>query len=57
VLGQGDLVFVAAKGSFDGDFRAFVDIYRLGNEKLAEHWRLIDQLPPPGERKNDNGML
>jgi hypothetical protein len=57
LIGQGDFVFIAAKGWTDGEFRAFADILRLENGKLAEHWGTVDELPPPEERKNDNGML
>ncbi len=57
LLGQGDFVFVAAKGTHQGEFCAYIDLYRVENDKIVEHWGFPQQVPPPEVRKNDNGML
>jgi predicted SnoaL-like aldol condensation-catalyzing enzyme len=57
VLGQGDFVFVAAKGSLQGDPCVYIDLYRVEGEKLAEHWGFPEKIPPQEEWKNRNGML
>ena len=57
VLGQADFVFVAAKGSLEGDPCVYVDLYRVESEKLAEHWGFPEKIPPQKERKNNNDML
>jgi predicted SnoaL-like aldol condensation-catalyzing enzyme len=57
VLGQGDFVLVAAKGSIKGEPSVYIDLYRVEDEKIAEHWGLIERVPPPEEWKNNNGML
>ena len=57
VLGQGDFVFIAAKGTVGGEPCAYVDLYRVENDKLVERWGFSEEVPPQEERKNDNGML
>ena len=38
LLGQGDLVFIAAKGTHEGNPCLYIDLYRVEDEKLVEHW-------------------
>lgn len=57
LLGQGDFVFVAARGTHEGEPCAYIDLYRMENEKLVEHWGFPESIPPPEECKNNNGML
>ncbi len=57
VLGQGDFVFIAAKGSHRGDPCAYIDLYRVEDGKIAERWGFPEQAPPQEEWKNNNGML
>jgi predicted SnoaL-like aldol condensation-catalyzing enzyme len=56
-LGYGDLVFVAAKGSVKGEPSVYIDLYRIEGGKIAEHWGIIEDVPPREEWKNGNGML
>jgi len=56
-LGQGDFVFVAAEGSAKGEPAAYIDLYRLEDWKIAEHWGFIEKVPPRTDWKNDNGIL
>lgn len=37
--------------------RAIVDIFRLENGKVVEHWDVIQNVPPAAEAKNTNGMF
>ena len=37
--------------------RAIVDIFRLENGKVVEHWDVIQDVPEPSEVKNDNTMF
>lgn len=37
--------------------RAIVDIFRLENGKVVEHWDVIQDVPDPSEVKNDNSMF
>ena len=36
---------------------AVVDIFRIENGYLVEHWDVIQPLPDPAEAKNDSGMF
>jgi predicted SnoaL-like aldol condensation-catalyzing enzyme/uncharacterized protein YndB with AHSA1/START domain len=57
LLGQGDFVFLAAKGTHEAKPCVYIDLYRVENEKIVEHWGFPEKLPPAAERKNTNGML
>jgi predicted SnoaL-like aldol condensation-catalyzing enzyme len=57
LLGQGDFVFVAAKGTVKGAPCAYIDLYRVEGDKMAEHWGFHKEIPPPEQRRNTNGVL
>jgi predicted SnoaL-like aldol condensation-catalyzing enzyme len=57
LLGQGDLVFVAAKGTHEGGLCVYIDLYRVENLKVVEHCGFPQMVPPQSEWKNTNGML
>jgi predicted SnoaL-like aldol condensation-catalyzing enzyme len=57
VLGQGDFVFIAAKGSHESHSCVYIDLYRVEDGKIAERWGFPEEVPPQDVWKNDNGML
>jgi len=57
LFGQGDFVFIAAKGSHELTPCVYIDLYRVENEKIAERWGFSEDMPPQAEWKNNNGML
>lgn len=57
LLGHGDVVFVAAKGTHEGKPCVYIDLYRVEDQKLVEHWGFSEMVPPEAERKNQNGVL
>jgi predicted SnoaL-like aldol condensation-catalyzing enzyme len=57
VLGQGEFVFIAAKGSHEGNPCVYIDLYRVEDGKIAERWGFPEEIPPQKEWKNNNGML
>ncbi len=57
LLGQGNFVFIVAKGTHEGAPCVYVDLYRVEDEKVVEHWGFPEAIPPQGERKNNNGIL
>ena len=56
-VGQGDLVFTAARGTHEGEPCAYIDLYRVEAEKLIEHWGFPQAVPPREASRNGNGML
>lgn len=57
LVGRGDLVFVAAKGTHQGEACAYIDLYRVEDDKVVEHWGFPKPYPPRVEQRNDNAML
>ncbi|QNL51936.1 hypothetical protein H8S90_10350 [Olivibacter sp. SDN3] len=57
VLGEGNFVLVLSEGSFWGEHVAFYDLYRIEQDKIVEHWDVIEAIPEPKKRKNDNGKF
>jgi predicted SnoaL-like aldol condensation-catalyzing enzyme len=57
VLGEGNFVLVVSEGSFGGVPTSFYDLFRIENEKLAEHWDTIEAIPDRSAWKNDNGKF
>ncbi|WP_158635125.1 nuclear transport factor 2 family protein [Tsukamurella asaccharolytica] len=45
IVADGDIVVVYAKSVYDGTVRAVVDIYRVANGKIVEHWDVIQDDP------------
>ena len=57
LAGQGDLVFIAARGMHEGKPCAYIDLYRVEAGKLVEHWGFPQAIPPREASRNGNGML
>ena len=57
VLGQGNFVLVAATGSIADKPVAYYDLFRVENNKIAEHWDVIENIPSQEEAKNQNGKF
>ena len=57
VLGQGNFVLVAASGSISDQPVAYYDLFRVENSKIAEHWDVIENIPPEEKTKNHNGKF
>jgi predicted SnoaL-like aldol condensation-catalyzing enzyme len=57
VLGEGNFVLVVGEGELAGKPTAFYDLFRIENCKIAEHWDVIEQIPPREDWKNDNGKF
>lgn len=60
VIASGDMVVIHVNGEMDstnpkGEKVAIVDIFRLENGKIAEHWDVLQ--PIPAEPKNSNTMF
>lgn len=57
VLAQGNFVLTVSEGSLEGVHSSFYDLFRVADNKIAEHWDTIEAVPPPEEWKNDNGKF
>lgn len=57
VLGEGSFVLTMSEGSFGGTPTAFYDLFRVQGGKIAEHWDVIQVIPPQDEWKNQNGKF
>ncbi len=57
VLGEGNFVLVVSEGSLGGTHTAFYDLFRIADARIAEHWDVIEAIPPRAEWKNDNGKF
>jgi predicted SnoaL-like aldol condensation-catalyzing enzyme len=57
VLGEGNFVLVLSEGHFAGKHTAFSDLFRIQNGKIAEHWNVVQEIPPRAEWKNENGKF
>ena len=42
---DGDLVYIHTKASFGGKTSSVIDIFRLENGKIVEHWDIIQEVP------------
>ena len=57
ILGEGDFVLATASGSIAGEPVAYYDLFRIEDGKLAEHWDVIEHIPPVDQWKNQNGKF
>ena len=57
VLGEGNFVLVMSEGQFAGKHTAFSDFFRVENGKIAEHWDVVEEIPPRAAWKNGNGKF
>lgn len=55
VLGKDDTVILHSRYEMAGKEWRFIDIYRIENAKLAEHWDAM--MPMPDEPVNSNPMF
>lgn len=46
LAGQGDLVFILARGTHGGEPCAYLDLYRVEGGRLVEHWGFPQSIPP-----------
>ena len=57
MLGEGNFVLAISEGQFGGKHVAFYDLFRVQAGKIAEHWDVIEAIPPSAEWKNANGKF
>lgn len=57
VLAEGDFALVITEGALGGEPAAFYDLYRVEHGKIAEHWDVIERMPPRAAWQNGNGKF
>ena len=57
IVAQNDLVVVYSKVTSADSILAVVDILRIRDGKLVEHWDVVQPVPPDSEMPHDNGMF
>jgi len=57
VLGEGNFVLVISEGEMGGVHSSFYDLFRVEDNKIAEHWDTIETIPAKTEWKNQNGKF
>lgn len=57
VLGEGNFVLVVSEGYCFNKHVAFYDLYRLDDDKIVEHWDVVEAIPAEADRKNSNGKF
>jgi predicted SnoaL-like aldol condensation-catalyzing enzyme len=57
VLREGNFVLVVSEGYFGDQHTAFYDLFRVENDKIAEHWDVIETIPSKDQWKNNNGKF
>lgn len=57
VLGEGNFVLTVSEGEWNGGKKhAFYDLFRMKDDKIIEHWDVIQEIPTEG-LAHDNGMF
>ena len=57
LVGQGDMVFLAALGTHAGAPCAYIDRYRVEDGTVMEHWGSPMNIAPAGTRKSSHPVL
>ena len=57
IIGEGNFVLAVSEGDFAGKHTSYYDLFRIENNKIAEHWDVVEQLLPKSEWKNNNGKF
>jgi len=55
IVAEGNIVILHSRFEMAGKEWRFIDIYRVKNNKLVEHWDAM--MPMPEERENNNPMF
>jgi len=57
LLAEGNFVLSVSEGFLNGNHSSFFDLFRVSNNKLAEHWDTTETIPTQDQWKNDNGKF
>ena len=57
VLAEGDMVLSVSEGTFGGKPTSYYDLWRIENNKIAEHWDVMETIADKSDWQNDNGKF
>jgi predicted SnoaL-like aldol condensation-catalyzing enzyme len=57
VVAEGDLVAVHFRREDPNGPVATIEIFRIQNGQIAEHWAVTESIPPEEKSRNKNGMI
>lgn len=57
VLGQGSFVLITASATSAGQQVGVYDLFRVEAGQIAEHWDVLEPIPPVADRRNLNGKF
>ena len=57
VLAQGDFVLAVSEGTFGGAPTSYYDLWRVENDKIAEHWDVMETIADQSTWQNHNGKF
>lgn len=57
VIAEGNFVLTVSEGTLGGNHTSFYDLFRVENGRIAEHWDVLETIPPQTEWKNENGKF
>lgn len=57
LIGAGNFVATQTEGSMQGQPVGYYDLFRLENEKIVEHWNLVEPIPSPEKWAHQNGKF
>ena len=57
VLAEGDMVLAVSEGTFGGKPTSYYDLWRIENDKIAEHWDVMETIAAKSDWQNDNGKF
>ena len=57
VLAEGDMVLAVSKGTFGGKPTSSYDLWRIENDKIAEHWDVMETIADKSDWQYDNGKF
>ena len=57
VLAQGNFVLAVSEGTFGGAPTSYYDLWRVENDKIAEHWDVMETIADQSTWQNQNGKF
>lgn len=57
LIGEGDFVLAVSEGAAGDAPAAFYDLFRVEDGVIAEHWDVVEAIPPRASHKHDNGKF